>query len=61
LRTRIKAKLVKQDLSFLAQELTTDHMARRPRPLEDDDPDAMAGKLDSERSTSKSTTDSNHG
>jgi hypothetical protein len=61
LRTWINAKLAKQALSFLTQEFATDHMARPSRALEDDDPDAMAGKLDGERSTSKSTTDSNHG
>jgi hypothetical protein len=60
-RTWINAKLAKQDLSFLAQELATDYVARRTRALKDDDPDAMAGKLDGERSASKSTTDSDYG
>ena len=56
---RIKAKLAKQDLRFLAQEFATYHMAWAPRALEDDDPDAVASKLDGECSTGKSTTDSN--
>jgi hypothetical protein len=60
-RTWIKAKLAKQNLSFLAQELATDYVARRPRALEDDDPDALARKLDGECGASKSTTDSDYG